>query len=371
MDMTVFHGAPDRDADLHYFGGFRAPDPFLAAGIDGKRVAVLSPLELDRGRRESRFDEIHSLEDVREELGERGDDLAARILWLAGRHGADRLFLPEDFPAKTAFDLRSNDGPAIEFLPRPVCAGRRRKSAVECEAIRRVNGVISGAFRTVEEILGESSVRDGRIVRGGEPLTAEAVRTEIGIHCLRRGCIAESTIVAGGDQACDPHERGTGPLPANELIIVDIFPRDEATGYFGDMTRTYCKGTAPEEARRIVEAVRRAQELALERIAAGVDGREVHRAVVDFFEGEGFSSGRGEDGFHGFFHGTGHGLGLEIHEEPRISRGSCRLEEGMTATVEPGLYYRGRGACRIEDVVRIGSDGVEMLSDHPVEWEIP
>ena len=176
--------------------------------------------------------------------------------------------------------------------------------------------------------------------------------------------------MAGGDQACDPHEQGAGPLQANSLLIVDIFPRDEATGYFGDMTRTYLKGSATLDQRALVSAVRSAQALALARIADGVDGRDVHEAVLNRFADAGYQTGKDGDGFRGFFHGTGHGLGLEIHEEPRVSKGSCVLGTDMVVTVEPGLYYPGLGGCRIEDVVRVVSGGVEMLSDHPLDWEI-
>jgi len=136
------------------------------------------------------------------------------------------------------------------------------------------------------------------------------------------------------------------------------------------MTRTYCKGKASAEASRLVATVRDAQKIALEEISAGVDGKSVHERVVSHFVRNGYETRRAEDGFQGFFHGTGHGLGLEIHEEPRISKNSYVLEAGMVATVEPGLYYRRVGACRIEDVVAVTENGTEKLSSHPVEWEI-
>lgn len=369
MDFKVFYGSPEKDADLLYFGGFRAPDPFLAFEADGRRVAVLSPLELDRGLREGRFDEVLAQEDVLEQSGTRGD-LAGRILWLARQRGASRLLVPEDFPARTAFELRERGTVPLEFLERPVCPERIRKTPDERASILRVNEVVSGAFREVERILAAAEIRGADLWLGSSPLTSELVRTRIAVHCLENGCLAESTIVAGGEQACDPHERGSGPLRAGELIIVDIFPRDEVSGYFGDMTRTYCKGGAAPEARRLVQAVRDARSLALDRLRGGVDGAEVHAAVAGFFAERGFVTRRTEAGYEGFFHGTGHGLGLEVHEQPRVSRGSSPLEAGMVTTVEPGLYYRGVGGCRIEDVVALTADGVEMLSNHPIEWEI-
>ncbi len=369
MDLKVFYASPEADADLLYFGGFRAPDPFLAFEIGGSRIAVLSSLEVDRGLREGRFHEVLSLEDVIEQ-SDSANDLPARILWFAGQRNASRILLPEDFPARTAFGLRERGNYELEFLPRPACRERLHKSEAEQEHVRRVNRVVSSGFSLVEEILGASSVEDGTLRFEGEVLTSEFLRRQIAVNCLANGCMAESTIVAGGDQACDPHERGRGPLRANELIIVDIFPRDEQTGYFGDMTRTYCKGRPTEEAARLVATVRDAQAIALDRICAGVDGKSVHEAVVARFEEKGYETRRAEDGFQGFFHGTGHGLGLEVHEEPRISKTTSILEEGMVTTVEPGLYYRGIGGCRIEDVVAVTESGIEMLSSHPLEWEI-
>jgi len=229
MDLKVFYGSSESDADLLYLGGFRAPDPFLAFEMGGKSAAVLSPLEMDRGIREGRFDEVLSLEEV-VEISESADDLAGRILWMAGEWRASRILLPEDFPARVAFELRERANGEVEFLSRPVFRERLCKTPEEREMIRRVNGVISRSFSLVEEILGASSVREGCLEFEGERLTSEFLQRQIAVNCLAHGCIAESTIVAGGLQACDPHERGSGPLPANELIIVDIFPRDEKTG---------------------------------------------------------------------------------------------------------------------------------------------
>jgi len=369
MNPTLFYASPEKDADLFYLGGFHAPDPFFAAEAGGRKYAMLSSLELNRGRRESRFDEVFSLEEVDEQLGEK-KGLLPRILWLIDRLGATELRLPEDFPARLAMDLQEQSGLPVVFVDRPVCRERLCKTASERASIRRVNGVISSAFAQVERWLGEATVRGGLLHREGEPLTSEWMRAEIAVHCLRQGCQASGTIVAGGDQGCDPHEQGSGPLPANGLIIVDIFPCDEKTGFFGDMTRTYLKGRATAEQRQLVEVVRAAQTRAIDDLSAGVDGRAVHEAVVAYFAEKGFRTGRDGGGYFGFFHGTGHGLGLEIHDEPRLSRQSCPLTAGMVTTVEPGLYYPGLGGCRIEDVVAIEEGGVERLSDHPYDWLI-
>ncbi|MEM0966879.1 MAG: M24 family metallopeptidase [Verrucomicrobiota bacterium] len=368
-EMLAFYASPERDADLFYWGGFRAPDPFLAFEIEGKRFAALSSLEFGRGQKEGKFDVVLPLEELMKESGA-GNDIARQILFLASEHGVSSIRVPDDFPGKIACDLKEEGSFGLEFSSRPVFKDRLRKSVSEQEFIRSVNNVISGAFDEVHRVLAEAAIKDGSLWYEGDLLRSEDVRQMIAVYCLKHGCLAEGTIVAGGDQACDPHERGSGALPADSLIIVDIFPRSEQTGYFGDMTRTFLKGKASPQQRKLVDAVRVAQEMALATVSSGVDGLEIHRSVNDSFEKAGFETGKNEKGYFGFFHGTGHGLGLEIHEEPRVSRQPFSLESGMVTTIEPGLYYPGLGGCRIEDVVVVQENGMEMLSAHPREWEI-
>jgi Xaa-Pro aminopeptidase len=228
-------------------------------------------------------------------------------------------------------------------------------------------------FIVAERRLRESKPRAGILFHGGKPLTSERLRFEIESAIMAEGGQANgTTIVAGGDQACDPHERGHGPLRANKLIIIDIFPRVTKTGYFGDMTRTYLRGRATEEQRRLVKTVREAQLAAMGSIRANVDGRSVHQEVLKVFESAGYETKRTARGSVGFFHGTGHGLGLAVHEMPRISGTiSMPLKKGSVVTVEPGLYYPGLGGCRIEDVVQVTSRAPKLLSKHDYRWELP
>ena len=167
------------------------------------------------------------------------------------------------------------------------------------------------------------------------------LRAEIDSAILRAGGIPDGTIVAGGDQACDPHERGFGPLYADSLIILDVFPRDAKTGYFGDMTRTVLRGRASEAQRKLWETVKAGQALALKRIKAGVDGMTIHKAIQEFFARRGFPTEIRKGRRVGFFHGTGHGLGLEIHEHPRLQK--VTLKDRQVLTVEPGLVLSRTG----------------------------
>src|SRR5205814_10435086 len=185
---------------------------------------------------------------------------------------------------------------------------------------------------------------------------------------LRAGGVSLGTIVAGGDQACDPHERGFGPLYADSLIILDVFPRDAKTGYFGDMTRTVVRRRASDAQRKLWETVKAGQALALRHIKAGVDGAAIHKAIQDLFAKRGFPTEMRKGRRVGFFHGTGHGLGLEIHEYPRLQK--VTLKAGNVVTVEPGLYYPGLGGVRLEDVVVVTKTGHKLSSRFPKQLEI-
>ena len=167
------------------------------------------------------------------------------------------------------------------------------------------------------------------------------MRAEIDCAVLRGGGEPAHTIVAGGNQACDPHERGSGPLRSGELIILDVFPRHTVSGYFGDMTRTVVRGHATSEQRHLWETVRAGQQRALQGMKPGISGRILHEEVKQFFTNQGFPTQKHEGRWRGFFHGTGHGLGLELHESPRFS--DTKFTRGQVLTVEPGIYWPGVG----------------------------
>jgi Xaa-Pro aminopeptidase len=205
--------------------------------------------------------------------------------------------------------------------------------------------------------------RGGRLLHHGLPLTSEKLRAVIDTAIIQASGLAMHTIVAGGSQACDPHEAGFGPLRANEPIIIDIFPRSQKTGYFGDITRTVVRGRASEAVRRLYDTVARGQKLAFDKATAGIPTCEPHQVVQKFFEEQGYKTQRRNGRMEGFFHGTGHGLGLEIHEAPRLGPNSTgKLQAGHVVTIEPGLYYPGLGGVRLEDVALITHNGPRNLT---------
>ena len=359
-----------RSADMLYFGRFSVPDPFIAFAARGKKIAVLNALEFGRARKSSGFDTVLPLEPWLEKARAKSPKAgAAEVIGLLARHYKLRAFdVASDFPLALADKLRAL---GLKLHPVPALFPEREiKTSAEAAAIREGNRCSAAGIAAAEALLRRSKIKAGKLVLDGKPLTSERLKTAIEIACLEAGALSTDTIAAGGDQACDPHERGHGPLRAHELIVIDVFPRVTATGYHGDMTRTFLKGRASEKQHHLVAAVRTAQLAALDVIRTGVNGRHVHQQCLNTFERHGFETKRTPKGSVGFFHGTGHGLGLDIHETPRVSTVDYILKKGSVVTVEPGLYYPGLGGCRIEDVVQVTDTKPRLLSSFHYDWEI-
>jgi len=372
----LFYADTHSSRDLLYFGRFECHDPFIAFAHQGKKTAVLNALEYGRGLKESAFDELLPLEPLVEELRKLHPaaprPAAADIIaLLASKKNIPAFTVPEDFPAGLLERLRTR-GLAVAVTEGLVLPEREIKTDREADAIRSGNRIAAAGFLAAEALLQRATVSGRKLLLDGTALTSERVRLAIEIACLKAGGLALDTIVAGGDQACDPHCRGTGPLRPHELIIIDIFPRHTASGYHGDMTRTYLKGRATDAQRALVDAVASAQKAARKILRAGALSSAVHAECVQVFNQRGYETKATPSGAVGFFHGTGHGLGLAVHEAPRVSATvSDPLKLGTVVTVEPGLYYPGLGGCRIEDVAWLTETGHTLLSKHPYVWELP
>jgi len=351
------------------------PDAFVAFGVSGRKVAIVSALEFNRVRRKSDFDVVLPLETYLQRAQKAWPDRkvgAADVIALAARdHRVERFVVPEDFPAGL-FNRLARAGIELEVADGALFPERECKTAAEAAAIRAGNACCARGFAAAEAMLSESKVVGRRLVHRRRTLTSEAVKFAIEVACLEGGGVATQPIVAGGNQACDPHERGAGPLRPHELIVIDIFPRVTKTGYFGDMTRTFLRGRASDGQRALVAAVRAAQQAAFKAIRTGVNGRAVHACAAEVFAARGFATKRTARGPVGFIHGTGHGLGLALHEAPRLSGAADHiLLRGSVVTVEPGLYYHGLGGCRIEDVVQVTDRTPTLLSRYHYTWELP
>jgi Xaa-Pro aminopeptidase len=373
LPPPLLYASTQQSADMLYFGRVEVHDPFVAFQSGRRKVTAQRALEFGRVKRTSDFDAVLPHEEwlarAQKRYGAKAG-VAETIVELARAHGLRRFRVADDFPARLYVKL-TKLGLRLDFANGLLFPEREIKTAAEAAQVREGNRLCSVGFNAAEKILRGARIKGRTLVYRGRVVTSDSVRFAMETVIREQGGNAQDTIVAGGDQACDPHERGSGPLRPHELIIIDVFPRVLKTGYFGDMTRTYLKGRPREVQRRMVATVRQAQLAALRTMRAGVDGRDVHRAVTDTFDEAGYETRRTKQGSVGFFHGTGHGLGLEVHDPGRMSPTvPAPLKSGAVLTVEPGLYYPGLGGCRWEDVVWVTKTGVKMLSKHPYAWEI-
>lgn len=363
--------ASETDPDILYATKFWAPDPFMFLERNGKRTLVLSDLEIDRGRKQAEADEFVMFSELEREVqgkSKKAPPYEKVLAHFLKKRGVRSASVPANFPLRYAEELAANKI-RVRATNGLFWPEREAKSDKEVGLMGQALRITEKGLKRAIEVLKASKPGAGKRLRwNGKTLTSEILRAEIDSAILRAGGIPMGTIVAGGDQACDPHERGFGPLYADSLIILDVFPRDAKTGYFGDMTRTVVRGRASDAQRKLWDTVKAGQALALRRIKAGVDGMTIHKAIQEFFASRGFPTEIRKGRRVGFFHGTGHGLGLEIHEHPRLQK--VALKGRQVLTVEPGLYYPGLGGVRIEDVVLVTKNGCKILSRFPKQLEI-
>ncbi|MGH3148467.1 MAG: M24 family metallopeptidase [Rubrobacter sp.] len=375
-------GAPEHDADAYHLSGFLAPDAVICLRVAGKEYLAVSSLEYGRAAKEAPVDELLSYEELEiiklaRELESGARAYAAAIAGLLERLGAtgSPITVPPGFGVIYADELRAR-GVTLTPEARPFERLRRAKTEQEISHIEKAQGAVEAACAHAVAILEESEVgNDSTLLWRGGPLTSELLRSEIDVELLRRGCAADGTIAAGGPQGADPHERGHGPLKAGESIIVDIFPKDLSTRYYSDMTRTFVKGEPKEGLQEMYDAVLESQEAALSMIEAGINGKDVHNKVADVLHEAGYKTNvhdqePGKPLTEGFFHGTGHGVGLELHEAPRVSLVDDELIPGDVVSVEPGVYDPRVGGVRIEDLVVVTESGCRNLTTFPKRFRV-
>ena len=371
-DARLIIAASETDANLFFATRFLAPDPFVFLWQADEKILLVSDLELDRARAQAAVDTVLPIRRYEDQAKASGVEAPTQVdaLWeLLQERQIKSVLVPGNFSIEYADRLRQR-GPTLLVKPEPYFEERLVKSPAEVQAItaalRRTEAAMDAAIAAIRE----AEVREGVLWWRGKVLTAEAIKWLIARQLLDDGLIAQRTIVACGEDGCDPHNEGKGPLRSGCSIIIDIFPRDLETRYFADITRTVVKGRASDTSRRMYDAVAAGQMCALRLIRDGADGEAIHREVQQTLVGHGFQTGEVNGRMQGFFHGTGHGLGLEVHELPRVSKVKTTLRTGNVVTVEPGLYYPGVGGVRIEDVVVVTETGCQNLTMYPKQMEV-
>lgn len=382
----LIYASSERCADLLYLTGFLAEDPFLWYRVGDSEYIIVSDLELGRAMKQCRkhiraISQSQALQRFRLKRPHFNPEIG--IPAIARYYGIYHWEVPEGFPyslvlASQASRLRIPEkvgtiGERISFTCRKdeFCPERAIKSPEEIESLRRAEQIAEKGLARGISLLAEASIgKNGILMLNGKTLTSEILHSEVNAELVRHGGFSSSTIIAPGKQAADPHQTGHGPIHAGQPIVFDIFPR-AASGYFGDLSRTVLKGKAPDIVKKAFDAVYGAQRRVIDALRPGMTGIEAHKMAADYMESCGFKTDFSGTLPIGFFHGLGHGVGLEIHESPSLNtRNNLPLVAGNVVTVEPGLYYPEWGGIRIEDLVAITENGIENLATADVFLEI-
>jgi Xaa-Pro aminopeptidase len=351
------------------------PDPFLYVEHGGARHTVSTSFEVDRIAaiiggpmahpcEEFGFDDLIARGLPREEVDLEVVVNACKAL------GVEQAVAPPDFPIGVAERLWES---GIKVTSdRETFAGRRRvKNEVELAGIRRAQRAAEAGMDAARDLLRRAEGNGSGLMVDGEPLTAERIKDAINAVFVAHRVVAEDFIVAPGAQGAVGHDLGSGPIAAGQSVVIDLWPKDPETACYADMTRTFVVGEPPEEIAEYHRLVKAALDRALETTRAGIPASEPFRAVCDLFQEAGYptqlSKGPGEVLSNGFFHGLGHGVGLEVHEQPWLGRAPGDMVAGDVVTLEPGLYRQGFGGVRLEDLVLVTDDGAENLTDYPYD----
>jgi Xaa-Pro aminopeptidase len=350
-------------------------DPFLYLEAGGSRHVVITAFELDRVRAIPGAPEAHANEEFGyDELLARG--LPRREVYLGvvtnacRAFGVDDAVVPAAFPLELAERFRAEgievrtDGELFEQR-------RRVKSPIELDGIRRAQRAAEAAMDAARALLREASPNGSVLEVGGEPLTCERIKRAIMETFVEHGVVADEFIVSHGAQSAIGHDMGSGPIAPGEPVVIDLWPRDAETACYADMTRTYVVGEPASEFVEYHRLCREALDRSLNAVRSGVAGTDVFRLVCDLFHEAGqptqLSKRPGEVLADGFYHGLGHGVGLEVHEAPWLGRVPSDMVAGDVITLEPGLYRHGAGGVRLEDLVLVTADGAENLTDYPYD----
>ena len=373
-DVLIF-ASTESSPEMRHEVPVLVPDPFLYAEKDGKKMTASTAFEVERIK--SAGIEAHAWEEFGyDELLEAGVP-REEVTWLrinldaCKQFGITDAIVPRTFPTLVADYLRAN---GISLLPdHQFFADRRRvKNDAELAGIRKAQKAAEAGMAAAKEILARSEAANGGCTVDGEPLTSELIKGAIRRAFTEHGVASDDFIVSHGAQTAIGHELGFGAIAPNEPIVIDLWPKDPESSCYADMTRTYVVGKPPDELVEYYRLVKEALDRSLEATKPGVPGVDVFKLVCDIFEENGqptvLSKKPGEVLEDGFFHGLGHGVGLEVHEAPSLGRGgTAELVAGDVVTLEPGLYRQGFGGCRLEDLVLVTEDGAENLTDFPYD----
>ena len=377
MNVLVV-GDTVRNPELRHEVPLGIPDPFVYAELDGRRIVAINSMEAVRVEGlgmdlEVRTNEEFGADEIRRsgvDVYEGERQLTVRIVEGLGlRHAT----VPRGFPLGAADVLRAA-GVELTVDQKLFDDRRRHKTEHELAGIRRAQKASEAGIAVGRELLASAERANGHLSLDGETLTCELLKERIQAEFLRHGALAEEMIVSHGPQTAVGHDMGSGPIGTDDVVLLDLFPLDTESACYADITRTFVLGDVPDEFAEWHALCREALDLACAEVRPGADGRAIHRLVSEFFAERGFptqlTKAEGEVLRDGFYHGLGHGVGLEVHEAPGLGMMGHELVAGDVITIEPGLYREGFGGIRVEDLLLVTEDGYELLTDCPYELEV-
>jgi Xaa-Pro aminopeptidase len=376
MTDVLMYADTYRSPELRHEVPIGIPDPFLYAELGGARHIAIGAMEIPRLAELGLF-ELHPSEEYgSDELMREGGlayaevrkEVAVRAVKALGITSA---VVPEAFPLWLADRLRA-EGVQLTTDGTFFNDRRREKTDAELAGIRRAQRAAEAGMDAARELLRRATPNGQGLEVDGAPLTVEHIKSAMSQAFAAHGTTADDFIVAPGPQGAVGHDMGSGAISAGVPIVIDVWPRDNESFMFSDMTRTFVVGEVPEDVRRWHALTKEALDRAVSEIKDGADGRSIFDGTCEIFEGAGEPTQRtkesGKPLANGFFHGLGHGVGLEVHEEPGMGLSTKDpLRAGDVVTVEPGCYRQGYGGVRLEDLVLVTKDGAENLTQYPYD----
>jgi Xaa-Pro aminopeptidase len=376
MTDVLMYADTYRSPELRHEVPIGIPDPFLYAELGGARHIAIGAMEIPRLAELGLF-ELHPSEEYGSDAlmregglayAEVRKEVAVRAVKALGITSA---VVPEAFPLWLADRLRA-DGVQLTTDGTFFNDRRREKTDAELAGIRRAQRAAEAGMDAARELLRRATRNGQGLEVDGTPLTVEHIKSAMSQAFAAHGTTADDFIVAPGPQGAVGHDMGSGAISAGVPIVIDVWPRDNESFMFSDMTRTFVVGEVPEDVRRWHALTKEALDRAISEIKDGADGRAIFDGTCEIFEGAGEPTQRtkesGKPLANGFFHGLGHGVGLEVHEEPGMGLSTKDpLRAGDVVTVEPGCYRQGYGGVRLEDLVLVTANGAENLTQYPYD----
>lgn len=370
----LIYDNPNLNPDLFYATRFLTVDKYAFFEVNGKKYLLIDTLEYIRAKKNAKVDKVLLVNDYKENVEIRKEvlkDTTDILDTVFKKLKVKKLEVPESFPVGLAKELEKRHYKFTIGLS-PFFPKRNQKTPADKKLMINVQRDNYKMFALVEGILRESKIKGNRLYYNGEILTSDYIKKAVAIKAIDLHLdISVGPLVICGRHGVDIHWTKNHPIEPHQPIIFDLWPMSRKTHYCGDATRTFCKGKPSPELQRMYDTVKQGQELGIKTIKAGVNAKTVHEKIMKFFESKGYKTGEKDGIPQGFIHSTGHGIGILTHEYPPfINFKDCILKEGHVSSVEPGLYYKGIGGVRIEDLVYVTKTGCEVLSHYPKKLEV-